>query len=173
MTDADRGPWPIRIKRSPVRMLVVVGLRAVIGAVAVATANLSSGTIATALMATGLIVLGYSMLLGLHLATLHLEARPNELRLSSVLGGRSYRLRKGELRRHRLPPSWRFPLESQVGGLGVSLGSAELEGERLVGVVALDRSATLLMVPVVGGRLAVAPASEKELLAALGAATNG
>ena len=124
-------------------------------------------------MTTGLIVLGYSMLLGLHLATLHLEARPNELMLSSVLGRRSYRLRKGEVRRHHLPRSWRSPLESQVGGLGVSLGRGELEGEKLVGVVALDRSANLLMVPVVGGRLAVAPASEEELLAALRAATSG
>ena len=110
MTDADKRPWPIRLKRSPMRLLLVVGLR--------------------------------------------------------VLGD------KGELRRHRVPASWRSPLEAQVGGLGVSLGSGVLEGEALVGVIALDRSASLIMVPVIAGRLAVAPASEDELLAALAAATR-
>jgi hypothetical protein len=172
MTDADQGPWPIRLKRSPMRLLLVVGLRAGIGVVGIATASRSPGAIGIVLTITGLIVLGYSLLLGLHLATLRLEARRGELRLSSVFGGRSYRLRKGELRRRRLPASWRSPLEARVGGLGVSLGSGVLEGEALVGVIALDRSATLIMVPVTGGRLAVAPASEEELLAALAAATR-
>lgn len=154
------------------RLLLVVGLRAAIGAVGIATGSLTPGTIGAALMAGGVIVLGYSLLLGLHIATLRLEVKPDVLRLSSVLGGRTYALRKGELRRHRLPHSARSPLEAQVGGLGVSLGSGELEGEKLVGVIALDRSASLIMVPVAGGRLAVAPASEDELLAALDAATR-
>lgn len=52
------------------------------------------------------------------------------------------------------------------------MGPGELEGEKLVGVIALARPASLLMVPTTDGRLAVAVASEDELLGALLRATR-
>lgn len=153
------------------RLLVVVGLRALIGAAAVLTGQTAPGTEGTVLRIAGAIILGYAALLALYLASLRLEARPGELRLHSLFGTRRYRLARGTVTRLWLPRSWRSPLGAQITGLGVRIGQGKLKGEKLVGVVALDRSATLLMVPAVGGRLAVAAASEDELLTALAAAT--
>ena len=171
MTDTADGSWPIRLKRRPARLLGVVGLRVLIGAAAVFTGQTAPGVEGTVLRVAGAIILGYAALLGLYLGSLRLEARQGELRLHSVFGTRRYRLAAGTVTRLWLPRSWRSPLEADISGLGVGIGQGKLKGEKLVVVVALDRSATLLMVPAVGGRLAVAAASEDELLTALAAAT--
>jgi hypothetical protein len=171
MTDLV-GPWPIRLKRNSTRLLAVVGLRALIGAAAVLTAQASPGILGSALRVAGGIVVIYSVLLWLYLATIRLEASAGHLVLYSLLGTRRYQLAKGIVTRLRLPRSWRSPLEAGISGVGVRMGEGELKGEKLLGVVALDRSATLLMVPAVGGRVAVAAESEDELLNALAAATT-
>lgn len=171
MTDTVDSSWPIRLKRRPMRLLAVVGVRALIGGAAMLTGQTAPGTEGTVLRIAGAIILGYAALLGLYLASLRLEARPGELLLHSLFGTRRYRLARGTVTRLWLPRSWRSPLKAETSGLGVRIGQGELKGEKLVGVVALDRSATLLMVPAVGGRLAVAAASEDELLTALAAAT--
>jgi hypothetical protein len=170
MTDV-LGPWPIRLKRSVLRLLVVVGVRALIGVLAILTGQASPGTVGTALRVAGGIVLVYAAVLWLYLATIRLEASAGQLILYSLLGTRRYRLAKGKVTRLRLPRSWRSPLEAGISGVGVRIGEGQLQGEKLLGVVALDRSATLLMVPAVGGRVAVATESEDELLNALAAAT--
>jgi hypothetical protein len=172
MPDAADGPWPIRLKRSPMRLVAVVGVRALIGVAALATAQTSAGAIGTALTIAGLMVFWYAAVLGFYLVNLRLVADAGELRLYSLLGTRRYRLVKGIVTRLRLPRSWRSPLEAGISGLGVRIGEGELQGEKLVAVIALDRSATLLMVPTVGGRVAVAAESEEELLAALESATG-
>lgn len=171
MTEA-LGPWPIRLKRNRWRLLVVVGVRALIGAAALITAQASPGTIGTALTLAGIVVIGYAVVLWLYLVTIRLEASGGQLVLRSLLGTRRFRLTKGTVTRLQLPRSWRSPLEAGVSGVGVRIGVGELQGEKLLGVVALDRSATLLMVPAVGGRVAVAAESEGELLNALEAATT-
>lgn len=171
MTDIV-GPWPIRLKRNPVRLLTVVGLRVLIGVLAILTGQTSPGTVGTALMVAGGIVLLYSVVLWLYLGTIRLEASSGELYLHSLFGTRRYRLAKGTVTRLNLPRSWRSPLGAGISGLGVRIGEGELKGEKLLGVVALDRSTTLLMVPAVGGRVAVAAESEDQLLNALAAATT-
>ncbi len=172
MTNADTGPWPIRLQRSPVRLSVLVAARAAIGIAALVTAIPAAGTIGTVLSFAGIFVLGYAALLGLDFLTMRLEARPGELRLSSALGNRRYHLAKGDVRRLRLPEGWRSPVAATFAGLGVGLGPGEVEGEKLVGVIALARPTSLLMVPTADGRLAVAVASEEELLDALMRATQ-
>ena len=152
-------------------MLLVVGLRALIGAAALLTAFTTFGVVATMLNLAGLFVLAYALGLGAYLFTLRLEAIPGHLRLRWLLGSRTYRLRKGEVTRLWVQFS-RRPLEARVGGLGIRLGEGQLGGERLVDVVALDSVSTLMMVPVEGGRLAVAPRTEPDLLDALTSATN-
>lgn len=172
MTDADTGPWPIRLQRSPVRLSVLVAARAAIGTAALVTAILEPGTLGTVLSFAGIVVLGYAALLGLDFVTMRLEALPGQIRLRSLLGNRRYELAKGEVRRLRLPPGWRSPVAATFRGLGVRMGAGELEGEKLVGVIALARPASLLMVPTTDGRLAIAVASETELLVALTRATR-
>ena len=171
MPDSSAGPWPIPLRRSAPRLLVVVGARAAVGAAAVLTAFTTFGVIATILNMAGAVVIGYALLLGAYLFSLHLEAVPDELRLRSLFGTRRYRLRKGEVKR-----LWvqflRRPLEARVGGLGVRFGEGQLGGERLVDVIALDRTATLHLVPVEGGRLAIGSASEYALMEALQLATR-
>jgi len=145
---------------------MVVALRALVGLAALFTAAATFGVVATVLNVTGLAVLVYALLLGFYLASLRLEAAPNELRLRSLLGTRRYRLRKGEVRRLWVQFS-RLPIEARVGNLGVRIGEGQLGGERLVDVIALDHVSMLLMVPVDGGRLAVAPDREWILVDAL------
>jgi len=59
-----------------------------------------------------------------------------------------------------------------VAGLGVRFGEGQLGGEMLIDVISLDESTTLLMVPVQGGRLAIAPESEATLMDALSLAAK-
>lgn len=172
MTNADTGPWPVRLERSPVRLSVLVAVRAAIGIAALVTAIPETGTIGTVLSFVGIVVLGYAALLGLGFVTMRLEALPGQLRLWSLLGSRRYELAKGEVRRLRLPPGRRSPVAAAFGGLGVRMGPGQLEGEKLAGVIALARPASLLMVPTTDGRLAVRVASEEELLHALIRATR-
>ncbi len=152
---SETGPWPIPLRRSIPRLALVVVLRAAIGAAAIVTAMATFGVVATVLNLTGAACLIYALLLGLYLFSLRLEAIPNELRLRSLFGTRNYRLRRGEVRRLWVEFS-RRPLEARVGTMGVRVGEGQLGGEKLVDVIALDQASTLLMVPVEGGRLAVA-----------------
>jgi hypothetical protein len=171
MTEPEAGPWPIPLQRSPMRLLLIVGLRGLIGVAALLTALTTFGTVATILNVAGLFVVVYALVLGVYLFTLRLEAIPGHLRLRWLLGARTYGLRKGEVTRLWIQFS-RRPLEARVGGLGIRLGEGQLGGEKLVDVIALDSVSTLLMVPVEGGRLAVAPDVELHLLSALSAATG-
>ena len=163
------GPWPIPLRRSIPRLAFVVGLRAAIGVAAIFTATATFGLVATILNLTGAACLLYALLLGLYLFSLRLVAIPNELQLRSVFGTRRYPLRRGEVRRLWVQFS-RLPLEARVGTVGVRVGEGQLGAEKLVDVIALDQVSTLLMVPVEGGRLAVAPENEGTLISALGRA---
>jgi hypothetical protein len=169
--DRSAGPWPIPLQRSLARLLAAVGLRALIGFAALLTALTTFGVVATILNLAGGFVLAYALGLGAYLFTLRLEAIPGHLRLRWLLGSRTYQLRKGEVTRLWVQFS-RRPLEARVGGLGIRLGEGQLGGENLVGVIALDAVSTLLMVPVEGGRLAIAPRAEVDLLNALSSATS-
>lgn len=171
MDRSPAGPWPIPLQRSRARLLLVVALRALIGLAALLTALSTFGLVATLLNTAGLLVLAYALSLGAYLFTLRLEAIPGHLRLRWLLGSRMYRLRKGEVTRLWVQFS-RRPLEARVGGLGIRLGEGQLGAEKLVDVIALDSVSTLLMVPVEGGRVAVAPEAESGLLTALASATS-
>lgn len=128
MTNADTGPWPIRLQRSPVRLSVLVAARAAIGIAAPITAIPEQGTIGTMLSFAGIVVLGYAALLGPEFVTLRLEALPGQLRLWSVLGNRRYELAKGEVRRLRLPPGWRSPVAAAFVGWGCAWARASSRG---------------------------------------------
>ena len=172
ITNADTGPWPIRLQRSPVRLFLLVAARAAIGVAALVAAIPEPGALGTVLSFAGIAVLGYAALLGLNFATMRLEAVPGQLRLRSVLVNGRYQLVKGEVRRLRLAARSRSRLGAAFRGLGVRIGPGEFEGEKLAGVIALVRPDSLLMVPTTDGRLAVAVASEEQLLDALMRATR-
>jgi hypothetical protein len=166
MAVPDAGPWPIPLRRSVPRLVAVVGLRAAIGLAAVLTGLTTFGLVAAVLYVAGGVVLVYALGLAAYLFTLRLETIPGHLRLRSLFGSRTYRLRKGEIRRLWVQFS-RRPLEARVAGLGVRFGEGQLGGETLVDVISLDESTTLVMVPVDGGRLAIAPDSEATVIDAL------
>jgi hypothetical protein len=172
ITNADTGPWPIRLQRSPVRLFLLVAARAAIGIAALVAAIPEPGTLGAVLAFAGIGVVGYAALLGLNFATMRLEAVPGQLRLRSLLVNGRYQLVKGEVRRLRLAPRSRSRLGAAFRGLGVRIGPGELEGEKLAGVIALARPDSLLMVPTTDGRLALAVASEEQLLDALMRATR-
>jgi hypothetical protein len=166
MAVPDAGPWPIPLQRSVPRLVLVVVVRGAIGVAAILTGLATFGAVATFLNVAGGVALAYSIGLGAYLFSLRLEAIPGRLRLRSAFGSRTYRLRRGDVTRLWVQFS-RRPLEARVAGMGVRFGEGQLGGETLVDVIALDQVSTLLIVPVVGGRLAIAPESEEVLLDAL------
>jgi len=159
-------PWPIPLRRSALRLAFVVGLRGGVGIAALVTSLLTFGVVAMALLVAAAVCLVYAAALGAWFLTLRLEAWPGELRVRSLFGSRRYRLRKGEVRRLWVDRS-SLSVEARVAGMGVRVGEGQLGGERLMDVIALDRTSTLVMVPVEGGRVVVAAASEEAHLAAL------
>lgn len=171
MAVPDAGPWPIPLQRSVPRLVAVVVLRAAVGVAALFTALTTFGVVATVLNLAGALVLAYAVLLGAYLFTLRLEAVPGRLRVRSLLGTRTYRLRRGEVTRLWVRFS-RRPLEARVAGMGIRFGEGQLGGETLVDVIALGETSTLLMVPVDGGRLAISADSEATLMDTLALATR-
>jgi hypothetical protein len=172
MTAEASGPWPIALRRNSVRLLILVGLRAAVGMFALLTASATFGTVATVLNVVGALCLTYSVALLAYLFSLRLETAPGELRIRSLLGTRRYALAKGEVTRLWVQFSRRTPLEARVAGLGVRVGEGQLGRKMLVDVISLEDSQTLMLVPVRGGRVAVAASSEPELLDALERATR-
>jgi hypothetical protein len=170
MAEPDAGPWPIPLQRSVPRLLLLVATRTAIGTWGILTALSTFGVVATVLNLASGLVIAYSVSFAAYLFSLSLEAAPGELRVRSLFWTGRYRLRKGEVRRAWVGRA-RGRLETRVGGLGVHVGHGQLGGESLVDVIALDRTASLVMVPVEGGRFAIAPASEVQLIDALAIAT--
>jgi hypothetical protein len=161
----------VALRRSPARLAMAVLVRGAIGAIGLWTGIGFGGSIGTALMATSAVVLAYAVLLALVLGTVRVEIEPDELIVTTMLGGRRYQLAPGELRRLHVPRH-RSPLAVQVGFLGAMLGRANLGGEDLAGVVALAPVESLILVPTVEGRVGIAPRFEQELIEALLEATR-
>lgn len=172
MPPPARMPIQVALARDPARLLLWLGFRLIVGEVGIVVGLRVPGAIGVAVTVAGVAVLLYVILLALHVLSLRLEVHPGEVRVASVLVRRRYRLARGAVTRMTTPPG-RATFGTQLGGLGLEIGVGRAAANESVDVIRLAPGRSMIMIPAHGNRLAVAPSSERRLLLALQAATEG
>ena len=166
----------IRLARTPWRLYSVPALL-VLGAVALAALAvvepiaMAAPVRWAALGGTALLAL-VGVLVAAWLLSIRLDVEEAAVRLRWLGGERVYVLTPGQVTRVKLRGRDAARLRTRTGWFGWGLGRGRLRGEEDVEVVRLARTATVILVPTARGRLAVAPASEEELVSALTAAAR-
>lgn len=139
---------------------------------AAGVAGLVGAIVAGGFAALGLVIVGAPLIAlaifgAAALTSVRLEVHEAEMRLSWLGGQRVYRLVRGSVTRVALRGPRASPLRPGLGALGWAFGPARLRDSERIEVIRLQRTRTVILVPTDRGRLAVAPASEDQLLAAL------
>lgn len=163
----------IPLARSTPRLLAlpVVGLLA---GVATGALGLSvvAGTLGVALVALGGVVTAMAVVAAAILLSVRIEVEGSAIHLRRLGGRRSYDLVPGPVTRVRLHGEGSSRLRATRSLPGWQLGPARLRGDEPVEVVRLAPTPTAILVPTHRGRLAIAPADEQALLAALADAAH-
>lgn len=165
-----RPPVRIALARDPLRLLLWLGFRLVVGEIGIVVGVRAPGAIGVAVTVAGILVLLYVILLAIHVLSLRLEVHPGEVRVASVLVRRRYRL-GGEVIRMAAPRGGAL-FGTQLGGFGLEIGLGRAGEDESVDVIRLAPAASMIMIPSRPRRLAVAPTSEGRLLRALQAAAE-
>lgn len=166
----------IRLARSRVRLfrlpnLLLIGAVALVGGAVVSP--LRAGEVAWyALVAVGGLLALAALAIGAWLASIRLDVQESAVRVRWLGGGRRYALVPGPVTRVRLRGEHASRLRVRRGWLGWGLGAATLRDEERIELVRLAPTATLILVPTEGGRLAIAAKSEDQLLDALSLAAR-
>lgn len=168
MSDSPGPLARIRLARSLPRMLVMP-----LTVVAAGAAGILAGlTTAAPPMSFVLVLLGALIVLGggaaaVVLLSIRLAIAPSAVVVSWLGGERRYPLVPGPVTRVRLAGPSASRLRPRSGGFGWGIGRARLRDEEDIDLVRLAPTATAILVPTEGVRLAIAPADEAELLSAL------
>jgi hypothetical protein len=163
---------PIPLARAPMRLLVgpivlmAAGIAATVGGVVM------GGAAGVAVVAAGVVVVALAIYLGVVLLTMRLDVEVAMLRLSWPGGERRYILARGAVTRVMLQGEGAAALRPRFGAMGWGLGPAKLRRSEPIELVRLARSDSVILVPTDRGRLAIAPASERQLITALSAAAR-
>jgi hypothetical protein len=158
----------IRLARSVRRLLVLPVLFVVAGA-ALAAYGLAATPmpVAAGLAAVG----GVLALVGIGwaawLLSVRLDVEESSVRVHWIGGERRYPLVAGPVTRVRFRGESASRIRARTGILGWQLGAATLRDEEEIHVVRLAPTPSAILVPTEGGRLAIAPAAEADLLDAL------
>jgi hypothetical protein len=166
----------IRLARSPLRLvavpalLVASGIGLAVAAVLGPMRFLQPAWIA--LVAGGAVVALFGLVIGIRLLSVRLDVEEAAVRVRWLGGEHVHPLVPGPVTRVRLRGENASSLRSRTGWLGWTLGRATLRGEEPIQVVRLARTATAILVPTEEGRLAIAAASEAELIEALSRAAR-
>jgi hypothetical protein len=163
---------PIPLARAPARLLFGPLVLLAAGMVAAAGGVAVGGLPGVGLVAAGVVVDVLALYLGLVLFTLRLDVEVAMLRLSWIGGERRYVLSRGAVTRVMLRGSGAASLRPRFGAIGWAMGPAMLRRSERIELVRLARSASVILVPTDRGRLAIAPASEQQLITALSAAAR-
>ena len=154
------------LEKRPARVAVWLGLRFVIGVVAIVVGAGTPGLLGSLVAVGGSAVCAYGIVLAAHVFTARVEVVPDELHVTSLLWRRRYRLARGAITRLHVPPRGGF-FEAQLGGFGIELGEGTTDAGEPVDVVRLSPGSTLILVPTVGRRVALKVADEDQLVRAL------
>ncbi|MDX6532299.1 MAG: hypothetical protein QOI85_1059 [Chloroflexota bacterium] len=160
--------WPIQIAlaRDPALLLAWLGMRMFIAEIALIVGLESTGAIRLTVLVLSAVVLGYALLLAIHALSLRLFILPDEVRVSSYLLRRRYRLDPGDATRHQVAAK-RGAFKSQLGSFGIELGRGRMPSGEPVDTVRLASVPSVIVIRCASILLAVAPSSERSLLAAL------
>jgi len=163
----------IRLARSLRRLLAAPLLVALAGgAVIVAGLVLVRGTSGLVLAAAGGLLVVVAVVAAVQLLSIRLEVEESAIGVTWLGGSRVYPLTAGPVTRVRLRGPNASRLRARSRALGWGIGRARLRDQEPIEVVRLAPSATAILVPTDRGRLAIAPASEDELLDALSRAAR-
>lgn len=166
----------IRLARSPLRLVAVPALLVALGIGLAVAAVLGPMRFMQpawiALVAGGAVVTLFGLVIAVRLLSIRLDVEEAAVRVRWLGGERVHPLVPGPVTRVRLRGEHASSLRSRTGWLGWTLGRATLRGEEPIQVVRLARTATAILVPTEDGRLAIAAASEAELIEALSRAAR-
>ncbi len=162
----------VRLARALPRVLAVPG-----GMLLMAAAALAGGFVVppgadVALWMLAGLLAGASVALALVPLTLRLEVEVGGLRIRWLAGSRQFHLVPGAVTRVAMGSNAQVAVRSRFSMLGWSYGRATLRGEERIWILRLAPTRTVILVPTDRGRLAIAAASEPELIEALGAAAR-
>ncbi len=141
-------------------------------AAAIGGGLLVGGLQGVGMLGAGVLVALPALYLAAVLLPVRLDVEVAALRLRWLGGERRYALVRGAVTRVPLRGNGAARLRPRFGAFGWGLGPARLRGDERIHVVRLAKVPSLILVPTDLGRLAIAPASEEQLLSALGAAAR-
>lgn len=166
----------IPLARSPFRLMAVPALLVASGAGLAGAAVVGPMRFMQpawiALVAGGALVALFGLVIAIRLLSVRLEVEEAAVRVRWLGGERLHPLVPGPVTRVRLRGDNASSLRSRTGWLGWTLGRATLRGEEPIQVVRLARTPTAILVPTESGRLAIAAASEADLIEALSRAAR-
>jgi len=163
----------IRLARSLPRLLAAPALLLVAGGAGLAAASMAAGPGAIGLAAVGAFLVVVAFVGAFMLVSVRVEVDEADGIILRWLGGhRSYPLARGPVTRVTLRGRDASRLRPRLGAFGWALGPARLRRDEPIEVVRLMPTATAIVLPTERGRLAIAPAAEDRLLAALATAAR-
>ena len=162
----------VRLARSTWRLLLAPAMLAALGLLAIAFGRVLGGGFGIGVLAAGALAILLAVLGASSLLSVRLEVDLAVLRLHWLGGERRYVLLRGPVTRIMVRGPSASALQPRLGFVGWGLGAARLRGDEEIELIRLARSRSVIAVPTDRGRLAIAPASEEELLAALAGAAR-
>jgi hypothetical protein len=166
----------IRLARSPLRLLALPALLLVLAATLALAAVLGPLRVGEAtwyvLVAGSAVLALVALAVAARVWSVRLDVEESAVRLHWLGGERRYPLAPGPVTRVRLRGEQASRLRARSRWLGWGLGRARLRDEEDIQVVRLAPTPTVILVPTERGRLAIAPASEDELIDALSRAAR-
>jgi hypothetical protein len=163
---------PIPLARSTRRLLVVPAVLLSAAVVAAMAGVVRGDTWGIALVAAGALVALLGVVMAMMLLSVRLDVEVATLRVRRFGGERRYTLVRGPVTRVPLRGADAARLRPSFGALGWGLGPARLRGDETIELIRMAPTATMILVPTDRGRVGIAPASEQQLLNALGAAAR-
>jgi hypothetical protein len=162
----------IVLARDVRRILTLPLLLAVTGLSAALAGLLLGGTAELIAVVGGAIAIAGAVLLAIVPLSVRMDVEVGGLRMRWLGGTRRYQLARGPVTRVSLTGPSAGSIRSRFPVLGWSFGRAVLRGEEPIVLVRLARTPNVIVVPTERGRLAIAAASEGDLIDALGAAAR-
>lgn len=163
----------IRLARSLPRLLALPLLLAAAGAAILAAGvAVLGGTGGLIVAVAGGLLVFVALAIATVLLSIRLLVEESAIGVTWLGGGRVYPLTAGPVTRVRLSGANASRLRARSRMLGWGMGRARLRDQEAIEVVRLAPTGTAILVPTERGRLAIAPASEDELLDALSRAAR-
>jgi hypothetical protein len=162
----------VSLARSLPRLLLAPVIAALAGIAAIGGGAWIGGWAGVALAIAGASAGVSGILLGVIVFSLRLDVEVTAIHVRWLGGERRYSLARGPVTRVAVRGAGAPRLRVRFGALGWAMGPALLRDSERIEVVRLSPHVPLVLLPTSRGRLAVAPAVERELLDALAAAAR-